>query len=130
MAWSEVEANKGLAALGGCDLVEQPVESPPPRSHALPLASPFQSWLINLCGTGNGLARCARARDAADVFAAVKIAPIGRSLPTGKVAAIADAASIGLYGGTMLEGAENGFDSQRPPLFNPNLTWDLSGRFF
>ncbi len=104
MAWSEVEANKGLSGLeaAGCDLAEQPVESPTALAR---LAARFAIPIMadeSLQGpeTAFALARAS----AADVFA-VKIAQSGGLYQAGRVAAIADAASIGLYGGTMLEGA-------------------------
>ena len=59
---------------------------------------------------------------AADVFA-VKIAQSGGLYQAGRVAAIADAASIGLYGGTMLEGAIGTIASAHLFSTFPNLTW-------
>jgi muconate cycloisomerase len=104
MAWSEVEANRGLAGLeaAGCDLAEQPVESPTALAR---LAARFDIPIMadeSLQGpeTAFSLARTS----AADVFA-VKIAQSGGLYQAGRVAAIADAASIGVYGGTMLEGS-------------------------
>jgi len=103
MAWNEVEANKGLAGLedAGCDLAEQPVESPAALAR---LASRFAIPIMadeSLQGpeTAFALARIG----AANVFN-VKIAQSGGLYAASRVAAIADAASIGLYGGTMLEG--------------------------
>jgi muconate cycloisomerase len=122
MAWSEVEANKGLAALeaAGCDLAEQPVESPAALAR---LAARFAIPIMadeSLQGpeTAFALARTS----AADVFA-VKIAQSGGLYQAGRVAAIADAASIGLYGGTMLEGAIGTIASAHLFSTFPNLTW-------
>jgi muconate cycloisomerase len=122
MAWSEVEANKGLAALeaAGCDLAEQPVESP---AALVRLAARFDLPIMadeSLQGpeTAFALARTS----AADVFA-VKIAQSGGLYQAGRVAAIADAASIGLYGGTMLEGAIGTIASAHLFSTFPNLTW-------
>ena len=122
MAWGEVEANKGLAALeaAGCDLVEQPVESPAALAR---LAARFAIPIMadeSLQGpeTAFALARAS----AADVFA-VKIAQSGGLYQAGRVAAIADAASIGLYGGTMLEGAIGTIASAHLFSTFPNLTW-------
>ena len=122
MAWSEVEANKGLAALeaAGCDLAEQPVESPAALAR---LAARFAIPIMadeSLQGpeTAFALARAS----AADVFA-VKIAQSGGLYQAGRVAAIADAASIGLYGGTMLEGAIGTIASAHLFSTFPNLTW-------
>ena len=122
MAWGEVEANKGLAALeaAGCDLAEQPVESPAALAR---LAARFAIPIMadeSLQGpeTAFALARTS----AADVFA-VKIAHSGGLFQAGRVAAIADAASIGLYGGTMLEGAIGTIASAHLFSTFPNLTW-------
>jgi muconate cycloisomerase len=122
MAWSEVEAKKGLAALeaAGCDLVEQPVESAVALGR---LAARFDIPIMadeSLQGpeTAFALARTS----AADVFA-VKIAQSGGLYQAGRVAAIADAASIGLYGGTMLEGAIGTIASAHLFSTFPKLTW-------
>lgn len=122
MAWSEVEANKGLAALeaAGCDLAEQPVESP---AALVRLAARFDIPIMadeSLQGpeTAFALARTS----AADVFA-IKIAQSGGLYQAGRVAAIADAASIGLYGGTMLESAIGTIAGAHLFSTFPNLTW-------
>jgi muconate cycloisomerase len=59
---------------------------------------------------------------AADVFA-VKIAQSGGLFAAGRVAAIADAAGIGLYGGTMLEGAVGTVASAHLFATLPRLEW-------
>ena len=122
MAWSEVEANKGLSGLeaAGCDLAEQPVESPTALAR---LAARFAIPIMadeSLQGpeTAFALARAS----AADVFA-VKIAQSGGLSQAGRVAAIADAASIGLYGGTMLEGAIGTIASAHLFSTFPRLAW-------
>jgi len=122
MAWSEVEANKGLSGLeaAGCDLAEQPVESPTALAR---LAARFAIPIMadeSLQGpeTAFALARAS----AADVFA-VKIAQSGGLYQAGRVAAIADAASIGLYGGTMLEGAIGTIASAHLFSTFPRLAW-------
>jgi muconate cycloisomerase len=122
MAWSEVEAHKGLAGLeaAGCDLAEQPVENPAALAR---LAARFDIPIMadeSLQGpeTAFALARAS----AADVFA-VKIAQSGGLCQAGRVAAIADAASIGLYGGTMLEGAIGTIASAHLFSTFPKLTW-------
>src|SRR5258708_39385433 len=61
-------------------------------------------------------------RSAADVFA-VKIAQSGGLFAGGRVAAIADAAGIGLYGGTMLEGAIGSVASAHLFATFPHLEW-------
>jgi muconate cycloisomerase len=104
MAWSETEAAYGMAALAdaGCELVEQPVACSQALSR---LMRRFQVPLMadeSLNGPESAfeLARI----HGADVFA-VKIAQSGGLFNAQKVASIADAAGIELYGGTMLEGA-------------------------
>lgn len=104
MAWSETEAVRGLAALAhaGCDLVEQPVASPRALARLVrrfPVAVMADESLQGP-QTALELARL----EAADVFA-VKIEQSGGLFAAAQVAAIADAAGIELYGGTMLEGA-------------------------
>jgi muconate cycloisomerase len=122
MAWTEVEANKGLAGLedAGCDLVEQPVENPAALARlALQFAIPIMAD-ESLQGpeTAFALARAG----AADVFA-VKIAQSGGLYGASRVAAIADAASIGLYGGTMLEGTIGTVASAQLFCTFPKLAW-------
>ena len=122
MAWNEVEANKGLAGLAdaGCDLAEQPVESPAALAR---LASRFAIPIMadeSLQGleTAFALARIG----AADVFN-VKIAQSGGLYAASRVAAIADAASIGLYGGTMLEGTIGTVAGAQLFSTFPKLAW-------
>jgi muconate cycloisomerase len=104
MAWSETEALRGIAALAdvGCDLCEQPVAS------AQALARLVRRYPIALMADeslhGPETAFNLACHAAADVFA-VKVAQSGGLFAGCQVAAIADAAGIELYGGTMLEGA-------------------------
>jgi muconate cycloisomerase len=103
MAWSEIQARQGLAALAdaGCELVEQPVataESLARLRGRYPIAVMADE---SLTGPSSALA-LARA-EAADVFA-IKIEQSGGLQAAQQVAAIGDAAQIELYGGTMLEG--------------------------
>lgn len=102
-AWSEIEARRGLAGLAdaGCELAEQPVDSADALAR---LTGRFDIAVMadeSLTGPRSAfqLARIA----GADVFA-VKIEQSGGMRPAQQVAAIADAAGIELYGGTMLEG--------------------------
>lgn len=104
MAWSELDARRGLAALAdaGCELAEQPVASAEALARLTgkhPIAVMADESLV---GPASAFA-LARAF-AADVFA-IKIEQSGGLQAAQKVAAIADAANIQLYGGTMLEGA-------------------------
>lgn len=104
MAWSELEAQRGLAGLvdAGCELVEQPVASPQALArlkgrHAIAI-------MADESLTGPASAFALARIGGADVFA-IKIEQSGGLRAAQQVAAIGDAAGIELYGGTMLEGA-------------------------
>ncbi len=104
MAWSELEAQRGLAGLvdAGCELVEQPVASPQALArlkgkHAIAV-------MADESLTGPASAFALARIGGADVFA-IKIEQSGGLRAAQQVAAIGDAAGIELYGGTMLEGA-------------------------
>ncbi len=122
MAWSEADAAWGMAALAdaGCELVEQPVAS------AAALARLVRRFPVALMADEslNGpesafeLARV----HGADVFA-VKVEQSGGLYGAQRVAAIADAAGIGLYGGTMLEGAVGTIASAQVFSTFANLQW-------
>ncbi|MGI0704621.1 muconate/chloromuconate family cycloisomerase [Pseudomonas aeruginosa] len=104
MAWSELEAQRGLAGLvdAGCELVEQPVASADALAR---LKGRFAIAVMadeSLTGPTSAFALARVA--GADVFA-VKTEQSGGLRAAQQVAAIADAAGIELYGGTMLEGA-------------------------
>ena len=104
MAWSELDAQHGLAGLvdAGCELVEQPVASADALARLkgrFPIAVMADESLTGP-SSAFALARVA----GADVFA-VKTEQSGGLQAAQQVAAIADAAGIELYGGTMLEGA-------------------------
>ncbi|WP_159914906.1 muconate/chloromuconate family cycloisomerase [Pantoea sp. 18069] len=104
MAWTELQAQYGLAGLvdAGCELAEQPVASAEALARLkgkYPIAIMADESLMGPA-TAFSLARSA----AADVFA-IKTEQSGGLQAAQQVAAIADAAQIELYGGTMLEGA-------------------------
>lgn len=104
MAWSELQAREGLSALAdaGCELVEQPVASAEALARLTgkyPIAVMADESLVGPVSAFS-IARAA----GADVFA-VKIEQSGGLRAAQEVAAIAQAANIELYGGTMLEGA-------------------------
>lgn len=122
MAWSEGEAAFGMAALtdAGCELVEQPV------AQTAALGRLVRRWPVALMAdeslTGPESAfEIARAQGA-DVFA-VKLEQSGGAFNALRVAAIADAAGIGLYGGTMLEGAVGTVVSAHAFACFANLQW-------
>ncbi|WP_250467600.1 MULTISPECIES: muconate/chloromuconate family cycloisomerase [unclassified Caballeronia] len=123
-AWSEVDATLGIAALeaAGVDLVEQPT----PREHrgALArLAARFNVPIMadeSVTGPEDALELV---RDAcADVFA-LKIAKSGGIFGMMRTAAIADAAGVLIYGGTMLEGSIGSVASAHGFSALPQLAW-------
>lgn len=122
MAWSEVEAARGMAALAdaGCELVEQPVASASALARLVrrfPLALMADESL-----TGPESAFEIARLHGADVFA-IKIAQNGGLFAAQRTAAVADAAGIGLYGGTMLEGAVGTIAAAHLFATFPNLQW-------
>ncbi len=104
MAWSELEAREGMAALAdvGCTLAEQPVQTKV-AMQAIAKRFPIALMADELL-TGPRSAMELAAAQCADVFA-VKIEQAGGLRAAQQIAAIAQAQGIGLYGGTMLEGA-------------------------
>jgi len=104
MAWSETQATWLIPALvdAGCELVEQPVAS------AAALARLMRRFPIALMADeilqGPESAFEIAKNHGADVFA-IKIEQNGGLFAAQRVVAIADAAGIEIYGGTMLEGA-------------------------
>lgn len=122
MAWSEGDASYGMAALAdaGCELVEQPVASSAAMTR---LVRRFPVALMadeSLTGPESAF-ELARVQGA-DVFA-VKLEQSGGAFNALRVAAIADAAGIGLYGGTMLEGAVGTVISAHAFATFANLQW-------
>lgn len=105
-AWSEVAAARAIPALedAGCDLVEQPIARSNRAGMARLAAASRIAIMADEALHGPETAFDLAANAAADVFA-VKIMPSGGLYAAARVAAIADAAGIGIYGGTMLEGA-------------------------
>ncbi|ARJ70999.1 muconate/chloromuconate family cycloisomerase [Paracoccus contaminans] len=122
MAWSETDAARGMAALAdaGCELVEQPVGS------AAALGRLVRRFPVALMAdeslTGPESAFAIARDNAADVFA-IKIEQSGGLTGAQRVAAIADAAGIGLYGGTMLEGGVGTIASAQVFATFANLQW-------
>lgn len=103
MAWSVSDACRGLPALAdaGCDLAEQPVATAAMLSRIV-RRFPIPVMADESVGTPQNAYELARA-GAADVFA-VKTEQAGGLFAAQQIGAIADAAGIELYGGTMLEG--------------------------
>lgn len=122
MAWSEQDAAFGMAALAdaGCELVEQPVASAAALARLMrrfPLALMADESLTS----PESAFEIARVQGA-DVFA-IKIEQNGGLFNAQRTAAIADAAGIGLYGGTMLEGGVGTIASAHLFATFTNLQW-------
>nr|WP_321871805.1 muconate/chloromuconate family cycloisomerase [Paraburkholderia tropica] len=122
MAWSETQAAWAIPALAdtGCELVEQPVAS------AAALARLMRRFRVALMADeilqGPESAFDIARHNGADVFA-IKIQQSGGLFAAQRVAAIADAAGIELYGGTMLEGAFSTVASAHLFASFANLQW-------
>jgi muconate cycloisomerase len=105
-AWSEAVASKCLPLLrdAGVELVEQPVALRNISGLARLARETSVAIMADEALSGPETAFQLAQLAAADVFA-LKIAQSGGLFAAARVAAIAEAAGIGLYGGTMLEGA-------------------------
>ncbi len=105
-AWSEATASACLPLLrdAGVDLIEQPVALRNIRGLARLARETSVAIMADEALTGPETAFQVAQAEAADVFA-LKILQSGGLFAAARVAAIAEAAGIGLYGGTMLEGA-------------------------
>ena len=124
-AWDEAVAIRACQILGdnGIDLVEQPIS----RTNMVGLArlsarSPtpiMADEAIECVEDAFNLARLG----AGSIFA-LKIAKTGGPSAVLRVAAIANAAGIGLYGGTMLEGGVGTLASAHAFATLPKLAWD------
>jgi muconate cycloisomerase len=123
-AWDETDAMLGMRLLedAGVDLVEQPIAAANHEGmrrlrnmNRVPLMADEA-----LHGPVDAL-RLAQLR-AADVFA-VKITQSGGLTGAQQVAAIAQAANVALYGGTMLEGAVGTIASAQLFSTFPSLAW-------
>ena len=123
-AWSESMAANAIEALEdvGCDLVEQPIALSNRKGMARLATRARIPVMADKSLRGPETAFDFAADAAADVFA-VKIMQSGGLFAAARVSAIADAAGIGLYGGTMLEAAVG--TAAGAHLFStfPNLEW-------
>jgi muconate cycloisomerase len=106
MAWDETGAKRGIAMLAdaGCDLVEQPIHRSNRAGMARLRAGAAIPIMADEALQGPSTAYEFTVDAAADVFA-VKIEQSGGLVAARAVQAIADAAGVALYGGTMLEAA-------------------------
>jgi muconate cycloisomerase len=124
MAWDEAQADLGMGLLfdAGVDLVEQPV-----ARHAVGAMARLSSrhtipLMADEALQGPRQAMTIASAAGAKVFA-VKIAQSGGLLAAHAVAQIAEAAGVGLYGGTMLEAAVGTAASAHLCSTFPTLTW-------
>jgi muconate cycloisomerase len=123
-AWSEAVASKCLPLLrdAGVDLVEQPVALRNITGLARLARETGVAIMADEALSGPETAFQLAQSAAADVFA-LKIAQSGGLFATLKVAAIAEAAGIDLYGGTMLEGGVGTVASAQLFSTFPRLEW-------
>jgi muconate cycloisomerase len=123
-AWSEAVASKCLPLLhdAGVDLVEQPVALRNIRGLARLARETSLAIMADEALSGPETAFQLAQSAAADVFA-LKIAQSGGLFATVKVAAIAEAAGIDLYGGTMLEAGVGTAASAHVFATFPKLAW-------
>ena len=123
-AWNEVDAALGIEALeaAGVDLIEQPT----PREQRGALARLASRFIVPIMAdeavTGQEDALELVRGACADVFA-LKIAKSGGIYAMMRTAAIADAAGVSLYGGTMLEGSIGSIASAHGFAALPQLSW-------
>ncbi|OYU88943.1 MAG: muconate cycloisomerase [Bradyrhizobiaceae bacterium PARB1] len=123
-AWSEVDARRGIPALeaAGVDLIEQPL-SRDDRGAQARLSGRFAvAIMADEALHGVRDAFDIAARGVADVFA-LKINQAGGLYDTARMAAIGEAAGLGLYGGTMLEGGVGTAASAQVFSVLPKLAW-------
>ncbi len=106
MAWDETTARASIDMLAdvGCDLVEQPIMRHNRDGMARLVARARIPIMADEALQGPASAYDYAVHAAADVFA-VKVEQSGGLFAAKQVQAIADAAGIALYGGTMLEAA-------------------------
>lgn len=123
-AWSMATAGPALAALrdAGVDLVEQPVLASNRAGMARLTAKGVVPIMADEALHGPETAFDFACHAAADVFA-VKIMQSGGLYAAQRVAALAEAAGIGLYGGTMLEGAVGTIAAAHLFSTFPKLEW-------
>ncbi|MDR6858579.1 muconate/chloromuconate family cycloisomerase [Variovorax guangxiensis] len=123
-AWDEATAVRGIAALeaAGVGLIEQPVSRRNRRALAR-LAARFDVPIMADEAIHDAVDAFDLAADcAADVYA-LKISQAGGLWPTLRAAAVADAAGIGIYGGTLLEGSVGSMAAAHVFAACPQLAW-------
>lgn len=123
-AWDETQAARGISMLeaAGIDLIEQPIA----RENRAGMARLAARFIVPIMAdegvTGPEDAMELARLGAADVLA-LKIAKSGGLFSMLRTAAVGDAAGIGLYGGTMLEGSIGSIASAHGFCALPRLSW-------
>jgi muconate cycloisomerase len=123
-AWDEPTAVRGIAALeaAGVALIEQPVARRNRRALRR-LAERFDVAIMADEAVHDAIdAFDLAAEGAADVYA-LKISQAGGLWPTLRAAAVADAAGVGIYGGTLLEGSVGSIAAAHVFAACPRLAW-------
>jgi muconate cycloisomerase len=123
-AWDETTAVRGIAALEaiGVGLIEQPVARRNRRALKR-LSARFDVPIMADEAVHDAIDAFDLASDgAADVYA-LKISQAGGLWPTLRAAAVADAAGVGIYGGTLLEGSIGSIAAAHVFAACPTLAW-------
>ena len=123
-AWDEPTAVRGIAALeaAGVGLIEQPVARRNRRALGR-LAARFDVAIMADEAVHDAIDAFDLGRDSsADVYA-LKISQAGGLWPTLRAAAVADAAGVGIYGGTLLEGSVGSIAAAHVFAACPTLAW-------
>ncbi len=123
-AWDESTAVRGIAALEaiGVALIEQPVARRNRRALAR-LAARFDVAIMADEAVHDAVDAFDLANaGAADVYA-LKVSQAGGLWPTLRAAAVADAAGVGIYGGTLLEGSIGSIAAAHVFAACPQLAW-------
>lgn len=123
-AWDETTAVRGIAALEaiGVGLIEQPVARRNRRALKR-LTARFDVPIMADEAVHDAIDAFDLASDAAADVYALKISQAGGLWPTLRAAAVADAAGVGIYGGTLLEGSIGSIAAAHVFAACPTLTW-------
>ena len=123
-AWDEPTAVRGIAALEaiGVGLIEQPVARRNRRALQR-LTARFDVAIMADEAVHDAVDAFDLAADAAADVYALKISQAGGLWPTLRAAAVADAAGVGIYGGTLLEGTVGSIAAAHVFAACPTLAW-------
>ena len=123
-AWDEPTAIRGIAALEaiGVGLIEQPVARRNRRALQR-LTARFDVPIMADEAVHDAVDAFELAADAAADVYALKISQAGGLWPTLRAAAVADAAGVGIYGGTLLEGTVGSIAAAHVFAACPTLAW-------